>query len=153
MDWFIKDSNHIYKFKLDPKIIDNYIYKYKFWDTIEKTITDGQVYSPYTEFLEKCFNFEREAIKDLNLIVRLNEEQTLIESFFLHRSTKGGTEYLDFFLGKSYYRDINLLFVYDTKYKQWFTSGPEFYNEAICEKTTNKNFNLKAFEGNIMTIL
>ena len=29
----------------------------------------------------------------MNLIVRLNEEQTLLESFLLHRSTKGRTEY------------------------------------------------------------
>ena len=49
------------------------------------------------------------------------------------------------FLGKAYYRDINLYFVYDTQYKQWFSSGPEFFNEAICEKVRNKNFNLKAF--------
>ena len=26
-DWFIKDSNYIYRFKLDPKIIDKYSYK------------------------------------------------------------------------------------------------------------------------------
>ena len=51
--WFIKDSNHIYRFKLDTKIIKNYSYKYKFWDTIEKTIRDGQIYSPYSQFLEK----------------------------------------------------------------------------------------------------
>ena len=44
-------------------------------------------------------------------------------------------------MGKSYYRDINLYFVYDKKYKQWFTSGPDFFNEAICEKVTNRNFN------------
>ena len=31
------------------------------------------------------------------------------------------------------------------QYKQWFTLGPESYNEAICEKVTNKNFNLKKF--------
>ena len=35
-EWFVKDSNHIYRFKLYPEIIDNYSYKYKFWDTIEK---------------------------------------------------------------------------------------------------------------------
>ena len=144
-DWFIKDSNYIYRFKLDPKIIYNYSYKYKFWDTIEKTIRDGQVYSPYSQFLGKGFNLEREAKKGLNLLVRLNEEQTLIESFFLHRNPKGGTEYLNLFLGKAYSRDINLYFVYDTQYKQWFTSGPEFFDKVICEKTTNKNFNLKAF--------
>ena len=50
-----------------------------------------------------------------------------------------------FFMGKSYYRDINLYFVYDKQYKQWFTSGHDFFNEAICEKVTNRNFNLKAF--------
>ena len=81
----------------------------------------------------------------MNLIVQLNEEQTLLESFLLHRSTKGGTEYLNLFLGKYYYRDINLFYVYDTVNKQWFTSGPEFFNEAICEKVRNKNFNLTAF--------
>ena len=31
------------------------------------------------------------------------------------------------------------------KIKQWFTSGPEFFNEAICEKVRNKNFGLNAF--------
>ena len=48
-------------------------------------------------------------------------------------------------MGKSYYRDINLYFVYDKQYKQWFTSGPDFFNEAICEKVTNRNFNLRVF--------
>ena len=65
------------------------------------------------------------------MIVRLNEEQTLIESFFLHRSPRGGTEYLNFLGGKAYYRDINLYFVYDTQNKQWFSSGTEFFKEAI----------------------
>ena len=48
-------------------------------------------------------------------------------------------------MGKSYYRDINLYFTYDTQYKQWFISGPNFCNEEICEKVTNRNFDLKAF--------
>ena len=81
----------------------------------------------------------------MNLIVQLNEEQKLVESFFLHRSTKSASEYLNFFLGKSYYRDVNLYFVYDKVYKQWFTSGTKFYNEAICEKVTNPNFKLIEF--------
>ena len=42
------------------------------------------------------------------------------------------------------YRDINLYFVYETQNKQWFSSGHEFFNEAISEKVKNKNFNLKA---------
>ena len=81
----------------------------------------------------------------MNLIVLLNEEQSFLESFLLHRSPKSGTEYLNLFLGKTYYRDINLLYVNDKQIKQWFTSGPEFFNEAICEKVRNKKFNLKAF--------
>ena len=145
LKWYIKDSNHIYRFKLYPEIIDNYSYKNKFWDAKEKTIRDGQIYPPYSQFLGKGFNFEREVIKGLNLIVRLNEDQTLIESFFLHRSPEGRAEYLNFGGGKAYYRDINLYFVYDTQNKQRFLSGPEFFNEAICEKVRNKNFNLKAF--------
>ena len=44
----------------------------------------------------------------MNLIVRLNEEKTLLESFFLHRSPKGTAEYLILLLGKAYYREINL---------------------------------------------
>ena len=70
----------------------------------------------------------------MNLIVRLNEEQTLLESFLLHRSPKGGTEYLNFFLGKAYYRDINLYFLYDRQYKQWFSSGPEFLMKQFAKK-------------------
>ena len=87
LEWYIKNSNHFCRFKFDPKLIDNYRYKYKFWDTIEKTIRDGKIYSPYSQFLGKGFNFEIKAIKGLNL---------------LHRSPKGEIEYLNFFLGKAY---------------------------------------------------
>ena len=61
-----------------------------------KKIRDYQIYSPFSLFIGKDFSFERPIIKDLNLIVWLNEKQTLIESFFLHRSPWGGTEYLNF---------------------------------------------------------
>ena len=46
---------------------------------------------------------------------------------------------------KAYYRDINLYFINQKQYKQWFLSGPKFVNETIFEKVRNKNFNLKAF--------
>ena len=46
---------------------------------------------------------------------------------------------------KAYHRDINLYFVFDKQRKQWFSPQPEFFNEAICKKVRNKNFNLKAF--------
>ena len=80
----------------------------------------------------------------MNLIVRLDEKQKHIESFFLHRSPRE-TEYLNYFLGKNYYRDINLYFVYDRPNRQWFTAGKKIYNEVMCEKLTNPNFKLNAF--------
>ena len=46
---------------------------------------------------------------------------------------------------ESYYREINLYFVWDKQYKQWLTSGTDFFNERIWEKVTNRKFNLKAF--------
>ena len=70
LEWYIKNYNSIYRFKLYPEIIDNYSYKYKFWDTIEKTIRDGQIYSPYSQFLGKGFNFGRKLIPGLNLIIK-----------------------------------------------------------------------------------
>ena len=53
---------------------------------------------------------------------------------------------MNFFVGKAYYRDINKsIFCIRYTNKQWFSSGLEFFNEAIPEKVRNKNFNLKAF--------
>ena len=46
---------------------------------------------------------------------------------------------------ESYYREINLYFAWDKQYKQWLTSGTDFFNETIWEKVTNRKFNLKAF--------
>ena len=39
-EWYVKASNHVYRFMLWPKIIDQYSYKYKFWDTVEKKISE-----------------------------------------------------------------------------------------------------------------
>ena len=111
--WYVKKNDKTYQFKLWPDIIHQYSYKYKFWDTLEKRIRDCQICSPFSYFIRKDFTFERALTKGLNLIVRLNENQTYIESFFLHRSTSGGTENINFVLGRSYYRDIYLYFVYD----------------------------------------
>ena len=64
----------------------------------QKKIRDCQIYSLFSHFIGKGFSSERPIIKGLNLIFRLNEKQTLIKSFFLHRSPRGSTEYLNFFL-------------------------------------------------------
>ena len=38
--WYVKESNHKYRFMLWAKIIEQYNYKYKFWDTVEKKISE-----------------------------------------------------------------------------------------------------------------
>ena len=75
---------YTYRFKLFPKIVNQYSYKYKFFDTVERKIRDCQIYSPYSQFIGKGFNFEREAIKSKALVVRLSEDNKNIESFILH---------------------------------------------------------------------
>ena len=35
------------------------------------------------------------------------------------------------------------------QYKQWFSSATDFFNEAIFNKATNRNFNLRAFAKKI----
>ena len=60
---YIKKYGNIYQFILNPKIIDQCSYNYPFWDTEEKKIRDGQIYSPYSQFIGKGFNFERKALK------------------------------------------------------------------------------------------
>ena len=145
--WYVKQTNHPYQFKRYPKIIDQYSYKYKFCDTTEKKNRDCQIYSPFSQLIGKRFNFERKTLKGINLIVQLDEQQKLIESFFLHRSPK---EDLNYFLRKNCYRDINLYFVYDRPNRQWLTSGIKFYNGFMCEKMTNPIFKLNAFMKKIL---
>ena len=52
-DCYIKDSNHIYKFKLYPKITGNCSYKYEFWNTIEKKLGMDKSTRHILNFLEK----------------------------------------------------------------------------------------------------
>ena len=133
---------YTYRFKLFPKIVDQYSYKYKFFDTVEKKIRDCRTYSPYSQFIGKGFNFEREVIKNKALVVQLSEDNKNIESFFLHRNPNHPMEYLDFLLGRNFYRDINLYFTYDTQYKKWFTTGTEFLYQAIAEIINENSFDL-----------
>ena len=34
--WYVKQMDYTYRFKLFPEIIDQYSYKYKFFNTVEK---------------------------------------------------------------------------------------------------------------------
>ena len=61
--------DYTYRFKLFPDIIDQYSYKYKFLDTVEKKIRNCQIFSLYLQFIGKGFNFEREVIRSKALVV------------------------------------------------------------------------------------
>ena len=48
-----------YNFITYPKIIDEYSYKYKCYDTKMKRITDCKIYSPFSHFKGNGFEFKR----------------------------------------------------------------------------------------------
>ena len=48
-----------YNFFIYPKIIDEYSYKYKFYDTKMKKITDCKIYSLFSHFKGNGFEFKR----------------------------------------------------------------------------------------------
>ena len=75
-----------------------------------KKIRDYQIYSPFSHFTGKGFSFERPTIRGVNLVVGLNEKQTLIKNFFLHNEPNKSTEYLNFFLRQYYYKRHKSLF-------------------------------------------
>ena len=124
--------DYTYCFKLFPEIINQYSYKYKFFDTVEKKKKkkknrDCEIYSPYLQFIGKGFSFEREVIKSKPLVVRLSEDNKDIKPFVLHRNPNHPMQYLTFLLRRNFYRDISLYFTYDTQYKKWFTKGTDFF--------------------------
>ena len=80
-----------------PKIIEQYSYKNKFLDAVVKKSEIVKFICHFLILLEKGFMFERPTLQGVNLVVRLNEEQTLIEDFFLHNDPHKSTEYLIFF--------------------------------------------------------
>ena len=47
-----------YNFITYPKIIDKYSYKYEFFDTKMKRITDCKIYSPFSHFKGNGFEFK-----------------------------------------------------------------------------------------------
>ena len=103
------------------------------------------MYSPYSQYIGKGFNFEREVIKSKNLVVQLGEDNKSIESFFLHRNLNHPTQYKNFLLERNYYRDINLYFTYDTQYKRWFTTKTDFFYRAMAEIINLPSWNIFNF--------
>ena len=73
-----------------------------FFDTVEKKIRDCKIHSPYSQFIGKRFNFEREIIKNKALVVRLSEDNKNIESFFFTSKPKSSNTVPKFFIRKKF---------------------------------------------------
>ena len=50
-----------------PQNIEYYLYKYKFFDVKPNTIKDGQILSPYPQFLHTGFEFKNDIYKHFSL--------------------------------------------------------------------------------------
>ena len=137
-----------YKFERDNDNIENYNFEFQYWNLKEKKIEKQKIYSPFSQLISKGLTFSLDAnigFNTMKLVTQVDKENSKLQSFFIHTHASNKTEYLNYSLGEAYYRDINLFYVYDPKFKQWQTTQPEFFREAIYAKSTNQNFNEKAF--------
>ena len=123
-----------YHFILDPKILDDNCYYYKFYDTIEKKIKDCKIYSPFSHFKGNGFEFKRiigQEKKD-TVTIRLFDDYTKIQNVFTHYFNNR------WLYGNSIYRDINIMFTCDRLDKQWYGTNPNLLIEAIYFARKNK---------------
>ena len=139
----IVDQRNNFYFERTPKNLKNYSYKYKFWDEKEKKIKDAEIYSPYTQLSTKGLLFKQK-VTNIQFITRLDKELEELHSFFYSANVRN----LTYQIGHDWFRDINLFFVFDenvpprrTSAQKWYTTNIDFFNEAICAKTTDSKFN------------
>ena len=131
-----------YHFALHPKILYDYCYYYKFYDTAEKRIRHSQIYSPFSNFKGNGFEFKRiiGQNKKGTVIIRLFDDYTKIQNVFTHNFNNR------WLYGNNIYRDINLMFIYETNNKQWYGANPNLSLEATYFATKEKShFNVVKF--------
>ena len=78
-------SKYQYKFDRASKNIENYSYKYKFWDPEEKKIKNGKIYSPYSQLNAKGLIFKKtgnSGFGTMTFVTQLNKESEKFQSFF-----------------------------------------------------------------------
>ena len=131
-----------YHFILHPNILYNYCHYYKFYDTVEKKIRALQIYSPFSHLTGNGFKFKRIIGQDKKdtVTIRLFNDFTKVQNVFMHNFNNSWV------YGKNIYRDINLMFTYDTNNKQWFETNPKLLLEATYFATKEKGlFNAEKF--------
>ena len=142
----VVDTRNNFYFQRDPKNLTGYGYKYKFWDQKEKKIRDGEFFSPYSQLVPKGLFFKQKNA-NIEFTIRIEKEKEEIHSFFYSKNVRD----LTYHIVLEYYRNINLFFVLDENVpkrrgrQRWYTTNTSFFNEAICERVTNPNFDEKNF--------
>ena len=148
LQYDIVDVANNFYFERNGKNLKNYAFKYRFWDETEKKIRNAEIYSPYLQLTSKGLYFTQKGT-NIQYVVRLDREIKQIHSYFYSDKIRD----LTYQIGYQHFIEKNLFFVKDEnipdrfigKRQQWYTTNIDFFIEAICAKTINKNFNESEF--------
>ena len=103
-------------FIIYSEILDEYSYKYKFYDTVDKRIRDCKLYLPFSHFKGNGFEFQRiiGPKKNDTVSVNLFDYNKKIKTTFIH-NFKEINLYTNII-----YRDRNSLFLKDSLTGKWY---------------------------------
>ena len=94
-----------------PENMDLFSWKYKFYDIEDNQIKDCKMFSPYTQFKTKGFEFEDSKKTKKYLVVIDDQNKNIVSSMNWKRYLFGFD---------SHYHDQNVIFVYDQKRNKFF---------------------------------
>ena len=142
----VTEANNFYFER--KKNIENYVFKYEFWDEVEKKKREAKIYSPYLQLTSKGLYFIQKKTL-IQFVVRLDKELQQIHSYFYSDKIRD----LTYTISRRWYRDLNLFFIKDEnlpdrftdRRQQWYISNTSFFLESSYAKVTDRNFNEKAF--------
>ena len=123
-----------YNFITYPKIIDEYSYKYKFYDTKMKRITDCKIYSPFSHFKGNGFEFKRimGPKKNDTVTVSLFDDNKKIKTVFIHNFKE-----INYFTN-IIYRDRNNLFIKDSLTSEWLVQVKIYFSKQQIMRLKQK---------------
>ena len=113
-----------YNLILYPKIIDEYSYKYKFYDTVKKNIRDCKIYSPLSHYKGNGFEFQRIIRPKKNdlISVSLFDNNKKIKTIFIHNFREIN------YYADTIYRDRNSLFIKDSITGKWYGTSENLFH-------------------------
>ena len=131
-----------YHFTLHPKILYNYCYYYKFYDTVRKKLEIAKSILHFHILKIMVLNLKGSLVKVKKdtVTIRLFDHYAKIQNVFTHNFDNSWLYENDI------HRDINLMFTYDTNNKQWYGTNPNLLLEGTYFATKEKgHFNAIKF--------